>query len=106
MSKEFTTKTDSFALAFVHQADEDLILLSWSDLSKGIGYVKKIPIISTGEFQHSQKSNIVNITVHPSEPELPDEVKPPEDKAPGKRQTVVKQPVELEASEISSPPVP
>lgn len=46
-TKEFTTKTESFALAYVHQTDEVLILLSWSDSSKEIGYVKKIPIITT-----------------------------------------------------------
>ncbi|GIK07553.1 hypothetical protein Aspvir_003219 [Aspergillus viridinutans] len=103
-SKEFTTKSESFALAYVHQTDEDSILLCWSDSSKGIGYVKKIPIIAPGEIQHSQKSNIVNITVHPSQPELP-EFEPRGDKAPEKRQILVKQPVELEASEISPPPV-
>ncbi|GFG11912.1 hypothetical protein IFM61392_07142 [Aspergillus lentulus] len=103
-SKELTTKSESFALTYVHQTDEDLILLSWSDSSKGIGYVKKIPIITTGEIQHSQKSNIVNITVHPSQSELP-EFEPPEDKAPEKRQVLVKPPVELEASEITPPPV-
>ncbi|RLL97662.1 hypothetical protein CFD26_104815 [Aspergillus turcosus] len=104
-TKEFTTKTESFALAYVHQTDEDLILLSWSDSSKGIGYVKKIPIITPGEIQHSQKSNIVNITDHPSQSELPEfEPKPPEENAPEKR-PLVKPPVELEASEISPPPV-
>jgi hypothetical protein len=46
-SKEFTAKSESFALAYVHQTDEELILISWSDSSKGIGYVKKIPIITT-----------------------------------------------------------
>ncbi|GFF60150.1 hypothetical protein IFM51744_10193 [Aspergillus udagawae] len=103
-SKEFTTKTESFALAYVHQTDEDSILLCWSDSSKGAGYVKKIPVITTGEIQQPQKSNIVNITVHPSQPELP-EFEPPVDKAPEKRQVLVKHPVELEASEISPPPI-
>ncbi|KAH3019392.1 hypothetical protein KXW60_006137 [Aspergillus fumigatus] len=103
-SKEFTTKTESFALAYVHQTDEDLILVSWSDSSKGVGYVRKIPIMTTGEVQHLQESNIVNATVHPSQPELP-EFQPPEEKVPEKRQILVKPPVELEASEMRPPPI-
>jgi hypothetical protein len=46
-SKAFPIKSDSFALAFVPLLDEETIVLSWSDSSKAMGYVKKIPIVPT-----------------------------------------------------------
>ena len=43
-SKELTTKTESFAMAYMTLADEDAIVLAWADPTKSIGYVKKIPM--------------------------------------------------------------
>lgn len=43
-SKEITKKSDPFAMAFMTLADDEAIVLAWTDFSKGIGYVKKIPM--------------------------------------------------------------
>jgi WD40 repeat protein len=43
-SKELTTKSDWFAMSFMSLPDEEAIVLAWADSSKGIGYIKKIPV--------------------------------------------------------------
>jgi hypothetical protein len=43
-SKEFTLKTDSFAMTFMSPPGEEAIILAWTDSAKATGYVKKIPI--------------------------------------------------------------
>jgi hypothetical protein len=43
-SKELTTKSDAFAMAFMTVADEDSIVLAWTDPSKCMAYIKKIPM--------------------------------------------------------------
>jgi WD40 repeat protein len=43
-SKELTTKSDWFAMEFMSLPDEEAIVLAWADSSKGVGYVKKIPV--------------------------------------------------------------
>ncbi|RDL29639.1 TolB, C-terminal [Venustampulla echinocandica] len=42
-SKELTAKSESFAMAFMTFPDEEAIVLSWTDFSKGTGFIKKIP---------------------------------------------------------------
>lgn len=43
-SKELTTKTNAFAMAFMSLPGEDTIVLAWADHQKSLGYVKKIPV--------------------------------------------------------------
>jgi hypothetical protein len=43
-SKELTSKSDWFAMSFMSLPDEEAIVLAWADSSKGIGYIKKIPV--------------------------------------------------------------
>jgi hypothetical protein len=43
-SKELTIKSDWFAMSFMSLPDEEAIVLAWTDSSKAIGYVKKIPV--------------------------------------------------------------
>ena len=43
-SKELTTQSDWFAMSFMGLPDEEAIVLAWADSSKGIGYIKKIPV--------------------------------------------------------------
>jgi hypothetical protein len=43
-SKELTTKSDAFAMAFMTVADEESIVLAWTDPSKCMAYIKKIPM--------------------------------------------------------------
>lgn len=43
-SKEFTTKSESFSMAFMTLSDEDSIVLAWVDSARSMGYVKKIPM--------------------------------------------------------------
>jgi hypothetical protein len=45
-SKEFTAKSDSFAMAFMTLPDEEAIVLAWVDSSKTTGLVKKITYVS------------------------------------------------------------
>lgn len=46
-SKELTTKSNLFAMAFMTLLDEEAIVLIWADSGKSTGFVKKIPIRST-----------------------------------------------------------
>ncbi|PGH17151.1 hypothetical protein AJ79_01289 [Helicocarpus griseus UAMH5409] len=48
-SKELTTKSDSFAMAYMSMPDEDAIVLAWFDATKGAAYVKRIPVASQGD---------------------------------------------------------
>jgi WD40 repeat protein len=43
-SKELTIKSDSFAIAFMTVADDDSIVLAWTDPSKCMAYIKKVPV--------------------------------------------------------------
>jgi len=44
-SKEFTTKTDSFSMAFVSlPGDEKAIAMAWADVSRATGFIKVIPL--------------------------------------------------------------
>lgn len=43
-SKELTVKTGAFAMGFVTLAEEEAIILTWTDSSKAIGWIKRIPI--------------------------------------------------------------
>jgi len=43
-SKELTSKSDWFTMSFMSLPDEEAIVLAWADSSKGIGYIKKIPV--------------------------------------------------------------
>ncbi|KAI1925537.1 hypothetical protein LOZ58_006021 [Ophidiomyces ophidiicola] len=53
-SKELTSKCDSFAMSYMSLHEEESVVLAWVELSKGVAYIKKIPITSTGtEYQIS-----------------------------------------------------
>lgn len=43
-SKEFTAKSDSFDMSFMALSDEEAIVMAWVDCSKGVGFIKKIPV--------------------------------------------------------------
>ena len=43
-SKELTTRSDWFAMTFMKLPDEEAIVMAWADLSKSIGYIKKVPV--------------------------------------------------------------
>ncbi|KFA76983.1 hypothetical protein S40288_11011 [Stachybotrys chartarum IBT 40288] len=43
-SKELTGKSSTYAMEFVSVADEEHVILAWTDSSKPTGWVKKIPI--------------------------------------------------------------
>lgn len=43
-SKELTAKSDAFAMTFMTLPDEEAIVMAWSEPSKSLGYVKKIPV--------------------------------------------------------------
>jgi hypothetical protein len=43
-SKELTAKSDCFAMAYMALPDEEAIVMAWSDSSRAVGYVKKIPV--------------------------------------------------------------
>lgn len=43
-SKELTAKTGTFAMGYMALAEEDSIVLAWTEPSKGAGWIKKIPI--------------------------------------------------------------
>ncbi|PGH11513.1 hypothetical protein AJ80_07079 [Polytolypa hystricis UAMH7299] len=45
-SKELTSRSDCFAMSYMHLSDEDAIVLAWVDPSKSVGFVKKIPVTS------------------------------------------------------------
>lgn len=45
-SKELTTKSDSFAMAFMTLPDEEAIVLVWADSFKVMGFVKKVSMTS------------------------------------------------------------
>ncbi|KAH8819886.1 hypothetical protein F5884DRAFT_815920 [Xylogone sp. PMI_703] len=93
-SKELTTKTDGFAMTFMSLPDEDVIVLAWSDSSKGIGYVKKIPIkINT----QNPLSPITPLTPTPHFiPPIPVEL-------PSDEREIPKPPVELNVTEANMP---
>lgn len=42
-SKELTAKSTSFSMAFMTLAEEDSVVLAWTDASKATAWVKKIP---------------------------------------------------------------
>lgn len=47
-SRELTAKADNFAMQFVHIPDEgEAIVLAWADASKGVGWIKKIPVATS-----------------------------------------------------------
>jgi hypothetical protein len=50
-SKESTTRSDAFAMAFMTLPDEEVIVLAWADSSKGTGFVKKIPLALSVSFK-------------------------------------------------------
>jgi hypothetical protein len=52
-SKELTAKSDSFSMAFMSLPDEEAIVLAWVDMSKGAGFVKKIPVTYNVRFSIS-----------------------------------------------------
>lgn len=43
-SKELTAKSDCFAMTYMTLPDEDAIVMAWSDSSRALGYIKKIPV--------------------------------------------------------------
>jgi hypothetical protein len=45
-SKELTAKSDLFAMAFMTLPGEEAIVLVWTNSSKAMGFVKKIPVMS------------------------------------------------------------
>ncbi|WEW60398.1 hypothetical protein PRK78_005883 [Emydomyces testavorans] len=47
-SKELTSKCESFAMSYMSLHEEESVVLAWVDVSKSVGYVKKVPITSTG----------------------------------------------------------
>jgi hypothetical protein len=48
-SKELTGKADNFAMHFVHIPDEGYaVVLAWADSGKGVGWIKKIPLVMRG----------------------------------------------------------
>jgi hypothetical protein len=46
-SRELTAKSESFAMVFMTLPDEEAIVMAWADLAKGVGYIKKIPTVSS-----------------------------------------------------------
>jgi hypothetical protein len=44
-SRELTAKSDSFAMSFMSLSDEDHVVLAWTDSSRAIGWIKKIPAL-------------------------------------------------------------
>ncbi|KAL1953032.1 hypothetical protein VTO42DRAFT_3741 [Malbranchea cinnamomea] len=118
-SKEFTAKSDSFAMAYMSLHDEDSIVLAWAE-AKGVGYVKKIPVLNSGDMHASTTADIA----HVPHPELPgdmrllhtiqsepqnrtvtpqDPIKNPrliQSEIPGDRKRLQKQPVELAATDF------
>ncbi|RFU26985.1 hypothetical protein B7463_g9345, partial [Scytalidium lignicola] len=90
-SKELTTKSDAFAMTFMSLPDEEAVVLAWSDSSKGIGYVKKIPI----------KLNTQN-TVAPLTPLTPI---PMPVELPSDGTEIPKPPVELNVTEVIPAPL-
>lgn len=44
VSKELTTKSNSFAMSFMILHDDESIVLAWSDASKSTGYIKRVPV--------------------------------------------------------------
>lgn len=43
-SRELTARSDSFDMSFMTLPDEEAIVLAWVDSSKGVGFIKKIPV--------------------------------------------------------------
>ncbi|TAQ83254.1 hypothetical protein B7494_g8423, partial [Chlorociboria aeruginascens] len=76
VSKELTTRSDSYAMSFMTLPDEEVIVLAWADPSKATGYVKKIPLTSSAEGTMSPTAGFVYLR---SQLELPAEelAKPP-----------------------------
>jgi hypothetical protein len=46
-SRELTAKSSSFAMVFMTLPDEEAIVMAWADIAKGVGYIKKIPTVSS-----------------------------------------------------------
>ncbi|KXX74678.1 hypothetical protein MMYC01_208270, partial [Madurella mycetomatis] len=43
-SKELTTKSDSYAMAFMNLSDEEHVVIAWADSSRAMGWIKKVPV--------------------------------------------------------------
>ncbi|ODH50361.1 hypothetical protein GX48_03476 [Paracoccidioides brasiliensis] len=52
-SRELTTKSDSFAMSYMTMTDEDAIIMAWIDSSKGVAYVKRVPVTAQGDIEAS-----------------------------------------------------
>jgi len=46
-SRELTAKSDSFAMVFMTLPDEEAIVMAWAECAGGVGYIKKIPTVSS-----------------------------------------------------------
>lgn len=61
-SRELTAKADNFAMQFVHIPDEgEAIVLAWADVAKGVGWVKKIPVVTSGRDTGSSPSQAAGV---------------------------------------------
>jgi hypothetical protein len=52
-SRESATRSSAFAMTFMSLPEGDAIVLAWAEPSKGIGYVKKIPIRYNVSINHN-----------------------------------------------------
>ncbi len=43
-SKELTSKSDAFAMAFMPSPDEESVVIAWADAGRATGYVKRVPL--------------------------------------------------------------
>ncbi|KAE9365146.1 hypothetical protein N431DRAFT_549428 [Stipitochalara longipes BDJ] len=94
-SKELTTKSDWFAMEFMSLPDEEAIVLAWADSSKGMGYLKKIPV---------KYNEVSDFLVSPSTPAVSQSIRRYE--LPSEGREIPKQPVELTVNEVTAVPAP
>ncbi|KAL2362758.1 hypothetical protein RJZ56_004341 [Blastomyces dermatitidis] len=52
-SRELTTKSDSFAMAYMATTDEDAIIMAWVDATSGAAFVKRVPVAAQGDIMAS-----------------------------------------------------
>lgn len=59
-SRELTAKSESFAMTFMTLPDEEAIVIAWADCAKEVGYIKKIPTVSSSVSSTRQRNKRSN----------------------------------------------
>ena len=117
-SKDFTVKSDSFAMEFMTLPEEEAIVMAWTDPPKCLAYVKKVPVkssvsyvvtlLSLFQFPSKISQNNLETPLTPLTPGLmPLPLQPtPRYELPSDGRESLKHPVELNVSSVSPPSKP